>query len=139
MVETAYCPMYGAPQMAKILLVEDDPMIRDVLSRALMIEGFHVITANDGAEGVHRARVERPDLIVMDMGLPVVNGWQATSRLRSMPATRAIPIIALTAYAMAEDRTKCLAAGCDEFEPKPVDCERLYEKIQQLLHRSVSI
>ena len=119
--------------MSKILVVEDDPMIRDVLARRLMIEGYQVITAADGAHGVHRARVERPDLIVMDMGMPVLNGWQATSRIRSMPVTRAIPIIALTAYAMTQDRTKCLGVGCDEFEPKPVDFARLHKKIQELL------
>ena len=119
--------------MTKILVVEDDPMIRDVLARWLTIEGYQVITAADGAQGVHRARVERPNLIVMDMGMPVLNGWQATHRIRSMPVTRAIPIIALTAYAMAQDRAKCLAVGCDEFEPKPIDFGRLHEKIQVLL------
>jgi two-component system, cell cycle response regulator DivK len=124
--------------MTKILVVEDDPMIRDVLSRQLTIEGFQVITAADGAQGVHRSRVERPDLIVMDMGLPVLNGWQATHRIRSMPITRAIPIIALTAYAMKEDRGKCLAVGCDEFEPKPVNFARLRAKIQTLLSTTVA-
>jgi CheY-like chemotaxis protein len=119
--------------MPKILLVEDDPMIRDVLSRSLEGDGMLVTTAADGAKGVHRARVEHPDLIVMDMGLPILNGWQATRRIRSMPATRAIPIIALTAYVMAEDRLKCLSVGCDEFEPKPVDLERLRRTIDRLL------
>jgi two-component system, cell cycle response regulator DivK len=124
--------------MTKILLVEDDPMIRDMLSRRLMIEGYQVITATDGAQGVHHARVNHPNLIVMDMGLPILNGWQATHRIRLMPVTRAIPIIALTAYAMAEDRGKCLAVGCDEFEPKPVDFARLCEKIRILLSSTVA-
>jgi two-component system, cell cycle response regulator DivK len=123
--------------MAKILLVEDDPMIRDMLSRRLTIEGYQVTVAADGAQGVHRARVGHPDLIVMDMGLPVLNGWQATHRIRSMPLTRTIPIVALTAYAMAEDRSKCLAVGCDEFEPKPVVFDRLLEKVQALLSAAV--
>lgn len=125
--------------MTKILIVEDDPMIRDVLSRRLQIEGYQVITACDGGEGVQRARVNRPDLIVMDMGLPVLNGWQATYRIRSMPMTKSIPIIALTAYAMKEDRAKCLLAGCDEYESKPVEIARLLEKIQILLGKQVLV
>jgi two-component system, cell cycle response regulator DivK len=119
--------------MAKILVVEDDPMIQDVVSRHLSIRGHQVSTASDGAQAVLSARVDRPDLIVMDMGLPILNGWQATHRIRSMPATRTIPIIALTAFAMKEDRAKCLAIGCDEYETKPVDFERLMPKIQALL------
>ena len=121
--------------MPKILTIEDDPMIRDMLSRRLMIEGYDVITASDGIQGVQRARVDRPDLIVMDMGLPVINGWQATKRIRSMPLTRTLPIIALTAFAMSDDRAKCLAAGCDEYETKPVDIMRLIQKIEMLLAR----
>src|SRR4051794_12975859 len=105
----------------RILLVEDDPMIRDLLSRRLAIEGYEVLTAGDGAQGVQRARVDHPKLIVMDMGLPVLNGWQATHRIRSMSMTNGIPIIALTAFAMKEDRMKCLAMGCNEYETKPVD------------------
>jgi len=116
-----------------ILLVEDDPMIRDLISRRLRIGGHDVITASDGAQAVQRARVDRPELIVMDMGLPVLNGWQATHRIRSMPITRTIPIIALTAYAMKEDRVRCLAMGCNEYETKPVDFTRLLEKIRALL------
>ena len=108
-------------------------MIRNLLSRRLVIGGYHVITASDGAQAVQRARVDRPELIVMDMGLPVLNGWQATHRIRSMPITRTIPIIALTAYAMKEDRMKCLAMGCNEYETKPVDFTRLLEKIRVLL------
>ena len=118
-----------------ILLVEDDLMIRNLLSRRLIIEGYQVLTANDGAQAVQCARVDRPELIVMDMGLPVLNGWQATHRIRSMPITRTIPIIALTAYAMKEDRMKCLAVGCNEYETKPVDFTRLLEKIRVLLTR----
>lgn len=124
--------------MRKILVIEDDPMIRDVVSRCLMIEGYQVITANDGTQGVQRARVDHPDLIVMDMGLPILNGWQATHRIRSMPATRSIPIIALTAFAMKEDRTKCLSVGCDEYETKPVDFTRLLPKIHELLNKGIA-
>jgi CheY-like chemotaxis protein len=123
--------------MTKILVIEDDPMIRDVLSRRLILGGYQVITAADGAQGVHRARVDRPDLIVMDMGLPILNGWQATHRIRSMLVTHAIPIIALTAYVMTQDRAKCLAVGCNEFEPKPVDFDRLLDKIQLLLNTAM--
>ena len=119
----------------RILLVEDDPLIRDLLSRRLTIEGYQVLTANDGAQGVQRARVDHPKLIVMDMGLPILNGWQATHRIRSMPMTNSIPIIALTAFAMKEDRIKCLAMGCNEYETKPVDFTRLLEKIRGLLKR----
>jgi two-component system, cell cycle response regulator DivK len=117
----------------RILLVEDDPMIRDLLSRRLSIEGYEVLTACDGAQGVQRARVDHPKLIVMDMGLPVLNGWQATHRIRSMPMTTSIPIIALTAFAMKEDRMKCLTMGCNEYETKPVDFTRLLDKIRGLL------
>ncbi|MCX7792273.1 MAG: response regulator [Chloroflexaceae bacterium] len=124
--------------MKTILVVEDDPMIRDVLSRLLRIEGYNVITADDGIQGVQRARINHPDLIIMDMGLPQLNGWQATHRIRSMPATKHIPIIALTAYAMKEDRAKCLGVGCNEYEPKPVDFSRLAEKIRLLLNSPVS-
>ena len=116
-----------------ILLVEDDPMIRNLLSRRLIIGGYQVITASDGAQAVQSARIDLPELIVMDMGLPVLNGWQATHRIRSMPITRNIPIIALTAYAMKEDRMKCLAVGCNEYETKPVDFTRLLEKMRMLL------
>lgn len=119
--------------MPKILIVEDDVMIRDVLTRHLEIEGYDVINAIDGVEGVHRARVNRPDLIIMDMGLPRLNGWQATDRIRSMPMTRNIPIIALTAFALKEDRIRCLEVGCNEYEPKPVEFSRLLSKISGLL------
>jgi two-component system, cell cycle response regulator DivK len=121
--------------MAKILVVEDDPMVRDVLTRHLSLDEHHIIVATDGSQGVQRARVDRPDLIVMDMGLPVLNGWQATHRIRSMPMTRTTPIIALTAFAMKEDRIKCLAAGCDDYQTKPVDFTKLRQTIQTLLAR----
>jgi CheY-like chemotaxis protein len=122
--------------VATVLVVEDDPMIRDVLWRLLQIEGYRVITAENGVQGVQHARVSRPDLIVMDMGLPLLNGWQATHRIRSMPVTRHIPIIALTAYAMQEDRNRCLSVGCNEYESKPVDFPRLAAKIREQLQRS---
>lgn len=124
--------------MAKILLVEDDPMIRDMLSRRLALEGYEIITAPDGIQGVQRARVDRPNLIVMDMGLPVVNGWQATQRIRAMPMTRSIPIIALTAFAMTGDRDKCLAVGCNDYETKPVDITRLLSKIEMLMSKGAA-
>jgi two-component system, cell cycle response regulator DivK len=108
--------------MATVLVVEDDPMIRDVLWRLLQIEGYRVITAENGVQGVQHARVSRPDLIVMDMGLPLLNGH--------------IPIIALTAYAMQEDRNRCISVGCNEYESKPVDFPRLAAKIRDQLQRA---
>jgi CheY-like chemotaxis protein len=122
--------------MSKLLIVEDDPMIREVLSRTLALGGYEIITAADGQAGVHRARTDRPDLIIMDMGLPVLNGWQATHRIRSMPVTRSIPIIALTAFALKEDRDRCLMMGCNDYETKPVDFDRLKAKIAALLQAS---
>lgn len=119
--------------MPKILIVEDDAMIREVLSRRLQIEGYEIVSAMDGVEGVHRARVNQPDLIIMDMGLPKLNGWQATDRIRSMPKTNKIPIIALTAFALKEDRLRCLDVGCNEYESKPVDFDQLLGKIDTLL------
>jgi two-component system, cell cycle response regulator DivK len=119
--------------MKTILIVEDDPLIRSLLTRRLEMDGFKVIIATDGAAGVHRARVDNPSLIIMDIGLPILNGWQATHRIRSMPSTRAIPIIALTAFAMKDDRVKSLAVGCDDFEVKPVDFTQLSQKIERLL------
>lgn len=119
--------------MTTVLVIEDDAMIREVLDRLLTIEGYDVITADNGVQGVQTARVSRPDLIIMDMGLPLLNGWQATHRIRSMPATKHIPIIALTAYAMKEDRARCLGVGCNEYEPKPVDFPKLVAKIRTLL------
>jgi CheY-like chemotaxis protein len=119
--------------MAKILLVEDNEMNLDMLSRRLARQGFDVVSAQDGAAGVAKANAEKPELILMDMSLPVVDGWEATRRLKADPATRAIPVIALTAHAMAEDREKALAAGCDDYDTKPIELPRLLEKIKKLL------
>jgi CheY-like chemotaxis protein len=122
--------------MTTILVVEDEASIRDLIERRLVIEKYHVITASDGARAVALARAELPDLILMDMGLPTLNGWQATHRIKTRPETQAIPIIALTAYAMPEDRARCIAAGCDEYETKPIDFSRLLHKIRTLLERA---
>jgi two-component system, cell cycle response regulator DivK len=119
--------------MTTLLLVEDDAMIRDMLSRRLQREGYQVIAAVNGAEAIMRARSEQPDLILMDMGLPLLNGYQATAKLKTTPETRTIPIIALTAFAMTSDRAKCLAAGCNEYESKPIVFDRLLSKIQAFL------
>ena len=121
--------------MAKILLVEDNEMNRDMLSRRLIRRGYEVVVAVDGREGVAKARAEAPALILMDMSLPVLDGWEATQELRADPATRAIPVIALTAHAMAGDREKALAVGCDDFDTKPIELERLLGKIEALLTR----
>ena len=119
--------------MATLLLVEDDATIRDMLSRRLQHEGYQVITAVNGAAAIMRARSEHPDLVLMDMGIPLISGYQATERLRAMPETWTIPIIALTAFSMTGDREKCLEAGCDEYESKPIVFARLLSKIQALL------
>ena len=119
--------------MAKILLVEDNEMNLDMLSRRLARRRFDVIVAVDGQEGIEVATAEQPDLILMDMSLPVLDGWEATRRLKAAPETSRIPIIALTAHAMAEDRQKALAAGCDDYDTKPVELKRLLEKIQAFL------
>ena len=122
--------------MPKILLVEDDEMNRDSLSRLLRRRGFEIVIGTDGGEGVALAQSESPDLILMDMSLPVIDGWEATRQLKSQPTTSSIPIIALTAHAMAADRDKALAAGCDDYDTKPIDLERLVPKIQALLPTS---
>ena len=122
--------------MTTILVVEDEAAIRDLIERRLLIEKYHVITASDGARAVALARSAQPALILMDMGLPTLNGWQATQRLKAKPETQAIPIIALTAYAMSEDRERCLAAGCDEYESKPIDFPRLLQKIRAQLEQA---
>jgi two-component system cell cycle response regulator DivK len=121
--------------MSTILLVEDDALIRDMIARYLANDGYQVISAGDGANAVLLARKAHPNLILMDMGLPILNGWQATHRIKTAPETRSIPIIALTAFVMAEDRTKCFAVGCDAFESKPVNFDRLLATIRQLLSR----
>ncbi|HEY4300944.1 MAG TPA: response regulator [Candidatus Didemnitutus sp.] len=119
--------------MPKILLVEDNEMNRDMLSRRLEKRGFTVVIAVDGAAGVAQAKAEKPDLVLMDMSLPVIDGWEATKMIRADADIAAIPIIALTAHAMSSDREKCLAAGCNDFDTKPVELPRLLGKIDELL------
>ena len=116
----------------KILIVEDNEMNRDMLSRRLIKKGFEIIIAVDGEEGVKKTLSEKPDLILMDMSLPVMDGWEATKKLKSNTDTSKIPIIALTAHAMAQDKEKALAAGCDEYDTKPIDLNRLLSKISSL-------
>ena len=120
--------------MAKILLVEDNEMNRDMLSRRLARRGYEVVLAVDGQEGVEAAAREAPDLILMDMSLPAIDGWEATRLIRAGAGTAAIPIIALTAHAMAGDRDRALDAGCNDYDTKPVELERLLEKIARLLN-----
>lgn len=119
--------------MAKILLIEDNEMNRDMLSRRLERRGYHVVIAADGGQGVQLAQTETPDLILMDMSLPVLDGWEATRQLKAAPETQSIPIIALTAHAMSDDREKALAAGCNDYDTKPIEFPRLLAKIQTLL------
>ncbi|HLH23645.1 MAG TPA: response regulator [Chloroflexota bacterium] len=119
--------------MPKILLVEDNEMNRDMLSRRLERKGYQIVIAVDGGEGLELARSQTPDLILMDMSLPVVDGWEATRRLKAAPETQAIPVIALTAHAMRGDQEKALEAGCDDYDTKPVDLPRLLGKIEALL------
>ena len=121
--------------MARILLVEDQEMNRDMLSRRLRKRGYEVAIAVDGAEGVEKARSEAPDLILMDMSLPVMDGWEATRTLKADAATRSIPVVALTAHAMTSDREKALEAGCDAYETKPVELPRLIETMEKLLEQ----
>ena len=122
--------------MARILLVEDNEMNRDMLSRRLIKRGYDVAIALDGEQGVAMARSELPALILMDMSLPGLDGWEATRQLKAMPETRGIPVIALTAHAMSGDRERATAAGCDDFDTKPVELTRLIEKIEALLSRT---
>lgn len=124
--------------MARILLVEDNEMNRDMLSRRLKRKGYEVIVAIDGAEGLAKATAEAPDLVLMDMSLPVMDGWKATQQLREHPQGKNLPVIALTAHAMANDREKALAAGCDDYDTKPVDLPRLLRKIEALLSSSIT-
>ena len=119
--------------MPRLLLVEDNEESRDGLSRHLLRRGYEVVTALDGRQGLEAARAGAPDLILMDMSLPILDGWEATRQLKADPQTRHIPVIALTAHAMAGDREKALAAGCDEYDTKPVEFARLLGKIQALL------
>jgi two-component system cell cycle response regulator DivK len=119
--------------VTKILLVEDNEMNRDMLSRRLQRKGYDVVIAVDGAAGVEMAKHGKPDLILMDMSLPVMDGWEATRQLKSCPDTKLIPIIGLSAHAMTGDRDKALDAGCDDYDTKPVEFTRLQEKIEAVL------
>lgn len=119
--------------MAKILLVEDNEMNRDMLSRRLIRKGYDVVIAVDGAEGVAMARSEAPQLILMDLSLPVLDGWDATRQLKASAETRSIPIIALTAHAMSGDKEKAIEAGCDDYDSKPIELSRLLGKIEAFL------
>jgi len=119
--------------MKKLLLVEDNEMNRDMLSRRLERRGFQVLIATDGEQGIAAAREHRPDLILMDMSLPVLDGWESTRQLKADPSTQCIPVLALTAHAMAGERDKALAAGCNDYDTKPVDFARLLGKIEGLL------
>jgi two-component system cell cycle response regulator DivK len=122
-------------KMSKILLVEDNEMNRDMLSRRLVRKGYQVIMAFDGQQAVDLAALENPDLILMDMSLPVIDGWEATRRIKAAAATRTIPVIALTAHAMSGDREKALEAGCDDYDTKPIELPRLLDKIASMLDR----
>jgi CheY-like chemotaxis protein len=119
--------------MPKILLVEDNEMNRDMLSRRLIRKGYEVVMALDGEQAVEMAGSQSPDLILMDMSLPVIDGWEATRRIKAAAETKGIPVIALTAHAMSDDRDKALGAGCDDYDTKPVDLPRLLDKISGLL------
>ena len=121
--------------MAKILLVEDNDMNRDMLSRRLLRNGYEVVMALVGRQAVEMAATEKPDLILMDMSLPDLDGWEATRRIKAAAGTRAIPVIALTAHAMSGDREKALEAGCDDYDTKPIDLPRLLEKMTAALGR----
>ncbi len=120
--------------MPKVLLVEDNEMNRDMLSRRLARQGFEVLMAVDGEQGVQMAKAEMPDLILMDMSLPVLDGWGATRQIKAEISTQTIPLIALTAHAMAGDREKALQAGCDDYDTKPIELPRLLEKMDRLLN-----
>jgi two-component system cell cycle response regulator DivK len=119
--------------VGKVLLIEDNEMDRDLLSRRLIRRGFQVVFAMDGQQGVDLARSERPDIILMDMSLPVIDGWEATRRVKADDATRGVPVIGLTAHVMSGDREKAIEAGCDDYDTKPVEFDRLIGKIERLL------
>ncbi len=124
--------------MAKVLVVEDNEMNRDMLSRRLQRRGYEVVVSIDGEDGVNKARSESPDIILMDMDLPILDGWAATQMLKASPDTQSIPVIALTAHAMAGDREKALDAGCDDYDTKPVEFARLIQKIETLLSKGAA-
>ena len=119
--------------MPKVLVVEDNEMNRDMLSRRLQRRGYEVIISVDGEDGVNKARSDSPDIILMDMDLPILDGWAATRKLKAAPGTQSIPVLALTARAMAGDREKALEAGCDDYDTKPVEFSRLTAKVETLL------
>jgi CheY-like chemotaxis protein len=119
--------------MKKLLLVEDNELNRDMLSRRLLRRGYEVLLATDGQAGIDEATRHRPDLIIMDMSLPVLDGWESTRRLKQQPETQGIPVLALTAHAMAGERERAIAAGCEDYDTKPVDFARLVGKIETLL------
>jgi CheY-like chemotaxis protein len=121
----------------KVLLVEDNEMNRDMLSRRLARRGFDVLMAVDGEQGVQMAKTEMPDLILMDMSLPMLDGWEATRQIKAEASTQSIPLIALTAHAMAGDRDKALAAGCDDYDTKPIELPRLLDKMDRLLNENM--
>ena len=121
---------------SRILLVEDNEMNRDMLSRRLERKGYEVLIAVDGGQGISMAQSHSPDLILMDMSLPVIDGWEATRQLKAAPETQSVPIIALTAHAMAGDRDRALEAGCDDYDTKPIELPRLLEKMEILLSRN---
>lgn len=123
--------------MIKVLLIEDNEMNRDMLLRRLVRKGYNVLTAMDGAEGVSMTISETPDIVLMDMSLPVVDGWEATRQLKANSQTQKIPVIALTAHAMSGDREKALTAGCDEYDTKPIELPRLIGKIEALLGKAI--
>jgi CheY-like chemotaxis protein len=123
--------------MTRVLLVEDNEMNRDMLSRRLQRRGYEVVIAVDGNEGVSMATSEKPDLVLMDMSLPLMDGWEATRALKAAAGTKDIPVIALTAHAMSTDREKALEAGCDDYDTKPIELPRLLEKMEALIGKAV--
>jgi CheY-like chemotaxis protein len=124
--------------MKRILIVEDNELNRDVLSRRLAASGYEVLVAEDGLQGLALATARQPDLILMDLGLPDIDGWECVRRLRANPATRTVPVVALTAHAMRGDREKALDAGCDEFDTKPIDFANLLIKMRSLLDKTAA-
>jgi two-component system, cell cycle response regulator DivK len=125
--------------VTRILIVEDDEMLQEILAERLKLRGYAVEVAGDGQQGIDLALATKPDIILMDMRLPVLNGWDATRKLKAQPETHHIPVIALTAHSLVGDREDSLAAGCDEYEPKPVNFDRLVRKIEQLVAKEESV
>jgi CheY-like chemotaxis protein len=124
--------------MSLILIIEDNELDADMLSRRLLRKGYEVIIATDGAAGIAMANERKPNLVIMDMGLPVLDGWEATRRLKASPLTAAVPVVALSAHAMAEDRARGLAAGCDSYETKPLEFDRLVSAIERLIKKGAN-